>query len=102
MRDGQRLDECTIGWTKVGERELVDTWQVVSLLLDYPDAVLVQRVPVRIALDPKELAERPLRIGLSTCPNDTFVFHGLLGYEAQIRDFEARHRAEMPRLGVRR
>ncbi len=28
------------------ERELVDTWQVVSLLLDYPDAVLVQRVPM--------------------------------------------------------
>ena len=26
---------------------------------------VVQRVPVRIALDPKELAERPLRIGLS-------------------------------------
>ena len=30
----------------IGERELVDTWQVVSLLLDYPDAVLVQRVPM--------------------------------------------------------
>ena len=27
---------------------------------------VVQRVPVRIALDPKELAQRPLRIGLST------------------------------------
>lgn len=27
---------------------------------------VVQRVPVRIALDPKELAEHPLRIGLST------------------------------------
>ncbi|MBV8665956.1 MAG: HlyD family efflux transporter periplasmic adaptor subunit [Burkholderiaceae bacterium] len=27
---------------------------------------IVQRVPVRIALDPKELAEHPLRIGLST------------------------------------
>ena len=26
---------------------------------------VVQRVPVRIALDPKELAERPLRVGLS-------------------------------------
>jgi membrane fusion protein (multidrug efflux system) len=26
---------------------------------------VVQRIPVRIALDPKELAERPLRIGLS-------------------------------------
>jgi len=26
----------------------------------------VQRVPVRITLDPKELAEHPLRIGLST------------------------------------
>ena len=26
---------------------------------------VVQRVPVRIALDPRELAERPLRIGLS-------------------------------------
>jgi membrane fusion protein (multidrug efflux system) len=26
---------------------------------------VVQRVPVRVALDPKELAERPLRIGLS-------------------------------------
>ncbi|MFL6153870.1 MAG: nitrate reductase molybdenum cofactor assembly chaperone [Ornithinibacter sp.] len=30
----------------ITERELVDTWQVVSLLLDYPDAVLVQRVPM--------------------------------------------------------
>ena len=30
----------------LSERELVDTWQVVSLLLDYPDAVLVQRVPM--------------------------------------------------------
>ncbi|HEX7822116.1 MAG TPA: HlyD family efflux transporter periplasmic adaptor subunit, partial [Sphingobium sp.] len=27
---------------------------------------VVQRLPVRIALDPKELAEHPLRIGLST------------------------------------
>ena len=27
---------------------------------------VVQRVPVRISLDPKELAEHPLRIGLST------------------------------------
>jgi membrane fusion protein (multidrug efflux system) len=27
---------------------------------------VVQRVPVRIALDPKELAAHPLRIGLST------------------------------------
>ena len=30
----------------ISERELVDTWQLVSLLLDYPDAVLVQRVPM--------------------------------------------------------
>lgn len=30
----------------LGERELVDTWQVVSLLLDYPDAVLVERLPM--------------------------------------------------------
>lgn len=30
----------------LGERELVDTWQVVSLLLDYPDALLVERVPM--------------------------------------------------------
>lgn len=30
----------------LGERELVDTWQVVSLLLDYPDDVLVGRVPM--------------------------------------------------------
>jgi nitrate reductase delta subunit len=30
----------------LGERELVDTWQVVSLLLDYPDEVLVARVPM--------------------------------------------------------
>ena len=30
----------------LSERELVDTWQVVSLLLDYPDAVLVERVPM--------------------------------------------------------
>jgi membrane fusion protein (multidrug efflux system) len=27
---------------------------------------IIQRVPVRIALDPRELAEHPLRIGLST------------------------------------
>jgi membrane fusion protein (multidrug efflux system) len=27
---------------------------------------VVQRVPVRVALDPKELAEHPLRVGLST------------------------------------
>ncbi len=27
---------------------------------------VVQRLPVRIALDPKELAEHPLRVGLST------------------------------------
>lgn len=26
---------------------------------------VVQRLPVRIALDPKELAEHPLRVGLS-------------------------------------
>jgi nitrate reductase delta subunit len=31
---------------RLPERELVDTWQVVSLLLDYPDAVLVERVPM--------------------------------------------------------
>jgi membrane fusion protein (multidrug efflux system) len=30
---------------------------------------VVQRVPVRIALDPRELAEHPLRIGLSTTIN---------------------------------
>ncbi|MGB7819260.1 MAG: nitrate reductase molybdenum cofactor assembly chaperone [Ornithinibacter sp.] len=30
----------------ITERELVDTWQVLSLLLDYPDAVLVERVPM--------------------------------------------------------
>jgi len=30
---------------------------------------VVQRVPVRIALDPKELREHPLRIGLSTTVN---------------------------------
>jgi membrane fusion protein (multidrug efflux system) len=27
---------------------------------------VVQRLPVRIALDPKDLAEHPLRVGLST------------------------------------
>jgi membrane fusion protein (multidrug efflux system) len=27
---------------------------------------IIQRVPVRIALDPRELAEHPLRVGLST------------------------------------
>jgi membrane fusion protein (multidrug efflux system) len=27
---------------------------------------VIQRVPVRIALDPRELAQHPLRIGLST------------------------------------
>ena len=36
---------------------------------------VVQRLPVRIALDPEELAEHPLRVGLSmnadiTCPNN--------------------------------
>lgn len=30
----------------ITERELVDTWQVLSLVLDYPDAVLVERVPM--------------------------------------------------------
>ena len=30
----------------IGEQALVDTWQVVSLLLDYPDDVLVGRVPM--------------------------------------------------------
>ena len=30
----------------IGEQALVDTWQIVSLLLDYPDEVLVERVPM--------------------------------------------------------
>ncbi len=30
----------------IGEQALADTWQVVSLLLDYPDEVLVGRVPM--------------------------------------------------------
>lgn len=30
----------------ISEQALADTWQVVSLLLDYPDDVLVARVPV--------------------------------------------------------
>jgi nitrate reductase molybdenum cofactor assembly chaperone NarJ/NarW len=30
----------------VSEQALVDTWQVVSLLLDYPDEVLVSRAPM--------------------------------------------------------
>ena len=30
----------------IREKDLVDTWQVVSLLLDYPDDVLLQRVPM--------------------------------------------------------
>jgi nitrate reductase molybdenum cofactor assembly chaperone NarJ/NarW len=30
----------------VSEKALVDTWQVVSLLLDYPDEVLVSRAPM--------------------------------------------------------
>jgi nitrate reductase delta subunit len=30
----------------ISEGDLVDTWQVVSLLLDYPDDVLLQRVPM--------------------------------------------------------
>ena len=30
----------------IGEQALADTWQVVSLLLDYPDDVLVARVPM--------------------------------------------------------
>ncbi len=30
----------------ISERALADTWQVVSLLLDYPDDVLVARVPM--------------------------------------------------------
>ena len=30
----------------ISEQALVDTWQIVSLLLDYPDEVLVSRVPM--------------------------------------------------------
>jgi nitrate reductase delta subunit len=30
----------------ISEHDLVDTWQIVSLLLDYPDAVLLSRVPL--------------------------------------------------------
>ena len=30
----------------ISEQALADTWQVVSLLLDYPDDVLVSRVPM--------------------------------------------------------
>ena len=30
----------------ISEGDLVDTWQVVSLLLDYPDDLLLQRVPM--------------------------------------------------------
>jgi nitrate reductase delta subunit len=30
----------------ISERDLADTWQVVSLLLDYPDDILLGRVPV--------------------------------------------------------
>jgi nitrate reductase molybdenum cofactor assembly chaperone NarJ/NarW len=30
----------------IGEQAIADTWQVVSLLLDYPDDVLVSRVPM--------------------------------------------------------
>jgi nitrate reductase molybdenum cofactor assembly chaperone NarJ/NarW len=30
----------------ISESDLADTWQVVSLLLDYPDDVLLQRVPM--------------------------------------------------------
>ena len=43
----------------IGERELADTWQVVSLLLDYPDAVLVERVPMlRTVVDTLAPAQR--------------------------------------------
>ena len=34
---------------------------------------VVQRLPVRIALDPKELAEHPLRVGLSMEAKSTYL-----------------------------
>ena len=49
----------------ITERELVDTWQVVSLLLDYPDAVLVQRVPMlRSVVDTLPSAQHDPLVGL--------------------------------------
>ncbi|MEM9802373.1 MAG: MqnA/MqnD/SBP family protein [Planctomycetota bacterium] len=40
--------------------------------------------------------ERPLRLGISTCPNDTFLFHALLSGEVEV----AGHRLEIELLDV--
>ncbi len=49
---------------------------------------VVQRVPVRIALDPKQLAEHPLRVGLS------------MEVDVDISDKSGRALAELPREGA--
>ena len=49
---------------------------------------VVQRVPVRIALDPKELAEHPLRIGLSMIAT------------VDVRDQSGKTLADTPRAGA--
>ena len=59
----------------IREGDLADTWQVVSLLLDYPDEVLVSRVPMlRGVVEVLPLAQRePLTEMLDT------LEHGDLG-----------------------
>jgi membrane fusion protein (multidrug efflux system) len=59
---------------------------------------VVQRVPVRIALDPKELAEHPLRIGLSTTVTvDTHNREGaMLGAPAPAEPVYATHTLSQP------
>jgi len=42
------------------------------------------------------VSDRPLRLGISTCPNDTFLFHGLLTGEVEVEG----HRLEIELLDV--
>jgi nitrate reductase delta subunit len=59
----------------ISERALADTWQVVSLLLDYPDDVLVARVPMlrEVVTELPEAQRAPLTELLDT------LEHGDLG-----------------------
>ncbi len=55
----------------VSEQALVDTWQVVSLLLDYPDEVLVSRVPMLrgVVAELPDAQREPLTEMLDTIEN---------------------------------
>ena len=59
----------------ISEQALADTWQVVSLLLDYPDDVLVSRVPMLrdVVAGLPEAQRKPLTEMLDT------IAHGDLG-----------------------